>query len=70
MVVTSASRNTRTSPEVTNRDFQIASPLPECVPRSGRMSADAITVAPAVRATIIVESVESESMTITSSTTG
>ena len=58
---------TSTSPVVTNSDFHIASPLPGWVPRSGRISADRWTVAPASSATAYVSSVESESITTISS---
>ena len=58
---------TSTSPLVTNSDFHIASPLPGRVPRSGRMSAERCTTAPAPSATPNVSSVESESMTTISS---
>src|SRR5436189_212407 len=42
---------TSSSPDVTKSDFHIASPLPGRVPRSGRISADRCTVAPAAVAT-------------------
>ena len=39
--------NTTRSPLVTNIDFHIASPLPRWVPRSGRISRERCTTAPA-----------------------
>jgi hypothetical protein len=42
---------TITSPLVTNSDFHMASPLPRTVPRSGRISAERCTTAPASVAT-------------------
>ncbi len=59
--------NTSRSPEVTNSDFHIASPLPGTEPRSGRMSRERCTTAPAPCATAKVSSSESESITTISS---
>ena len=59
--------NTTRSPVVTNCDFHIASPFPGRVPRSGRISAERYTRAPASVATSKVASVESLSITTTSS---
>ncbi len=59
--------NTSRSPRVTNSDFHIASPLPGWVPRSGRISRERCTTAPAAVATEWVSSVESESITTISS---
>ena len=42
---------TSTSPVVTKSDFHIASPLPGTEPRSGRISDDRCTTAPASVAT-------------------
>jgi hypothetical protein len=42
---------TSSSPLVTNSDFHMASPLPGTEPRSGRISADRCTTAPASVAT-------------------
>ncbi len=58
---------TSRSPVVTNSDFHIASPLPGWVPRSGRISAERCTTAPASVATAYVASVESLSITTISS---
>jgi hypothetical protein len=53
---------------VTSSDFQSASPLPANAPRSGATWLARYTVAPASSATCAVASVESESITTTSST--
>ncbi len=68
--VRSASTNTSRSPVVTSSDFHSASPLPGNAPSAGAMSRARCTAAPACAAAANVLSVESESMTTTSSTSG
>jgi hypothetical protein len=62
--------NTTKLPVVTNWDFHIASPLPGRTPKSGRTSATDRTSAPQRRARPAVSSLDKESITINSSTSG
>ncbi len=61
---------TSRSPDVAYRDFHSASPLPDMRPRPGRTASCATTSAPAAAATAAVRSVERESTTTISSTSG